>query len=450
MDINNRKAEKPLINIIFRVTISSLVLAAGVAAMVALASMKTPPVEKKPPERSLQVTAVEVHPEDVAVTITGYGEARSLNVVDISPEVAGRVVAVHPRLEPGEVIDAGELLFRIDPTDYAAAAEQAAATVDQLRQSIRLLEKQRLVDSQRLKTLERNRDLAKQEFERLKALYEKDRVGTRSGVEAAEQGYNRAVDLAAQMARALALYPIQISEAESSLAAAESRREVARANLARSEVRAPFTGRVKSADIESDQYVSPGRPVLTLADDRTLEIQVPLDSRDARRWLQFENGGAPQESAWFGSLEPVPVRIRWTEDPEGRGWQGRLHRVVKFDQETRTVTVAVRIDAADAHPEAGGLPLVDGMFCMVEIPGKLLEGVFRLPRWAVSFEETVYISRDGRLKTVPVTVAHVQGEEAFVSEGLSPGEKVVTTRLIDPLENTLLEITATEQEASRS
>jgi RND family efflux transporter MFP subunit len=451
MQINNRKAKRPMINIVVRAGVSILVLAAGVAAMVALAGMKSPPVEKIPPERALQVTAFEVAPEDVAVSITGYGEVKSLNVVTLSPEVAGRVVAVHPRLEPGEVIPAGELLYKIDPRDYAAAATQARAAVNQLRQSIRLLEKQLAIDTRRLKTLERNRDLSRDEFRRLKTLYETDKVGTRSGVEAAEQRYNNAADQAAIMARALALYPIQLSEAKSSLAAARSRQEVAETNLARCEVRAPFKARIKAADIEANQYVSPGIPVLTLADDQTLEIQVPLDSRDAKQWLIFQASDSAPDSAWFGSLAPVDCTIRWTEDPGGPGWQGRLHRVVKFDQETRTVTVAVRIDAAEANPRGGGgLPLVEGMFCSVEIPGRELRGVFRLPRWAVSFENTVFLSDNGRLKTVPVTVARIEGEAAFVSEGLESGDKVITTRLIDPLENVLLKVTLPKTEASRS
>ena len=229
----------------------------------------------------------------------------------------------------------------------------------------------------------------------MKQLYETDKVGTRSGVEAAEQRYNTAADLAAVMARALSLYPIQISEAKSSLAAARSRQEVAATNLARCEVRAPFKARLKMSAIEANQYVTPGMPALTLANDQTLEIQVPLDSRDARRWLIFQEGGSPRDSAWFGQLKPVVCRIRWTEDPGGSGWEGRLHRVVKFDQETRTVTVAVRVGAGEAHSTDGrGLPLVEGMFCAVEIPGRDLPGVFRLPRWAVSFENTVFVSRE--------------------------------------------------------
>ena len=53
---------------------------------------------------------------------------------------------------------------------------------------------------------------------------------------------------------------------------------------------------------------------------------------------------------------------------------------------------------------------------------------------------------DSRLKTVLVEVERVQGEEAFVSSGLNAGDVVVVTRLIDPLENSLLELSFAEDE----
>ena len=81
------------------------------------------------------------------------------------------------------------------------------------------------------------------------------------------------------------------------------------------------------------------------------------------------------------------------------------------------------------------------MFCSVQIPGKQLENVFRLPRWAVTFDNTVYVANaDNRLQTGPVTVARTEGETVYVSKGLSVGDSVITTRLIDPLENALLEV----------
>jgi hypothetical protein len=170
-------------------------------------------------------------------------------------------------------------------------------------------------------------------------------------------------------------------------------------------------------------------------------VLVPLDSREARQWLQFAPITTPGETAWFRKLEPVTCDIRWTEAPEGHTWTGKLDRVVNFDQQTRTLTVAVRVAGRDAlSRDAARLPLVDGMFCSVGIPGKTVIGVVRLPRWAVSFENTVYVSENGRLKTRPVKVARAEGEDAFVQGGLSQGDIVIITRLVDPLENVLLDL----------
>jgi len=57
----------------------------------------------------------------------------------------------------------------------------------------------------RLATLERNRDLAKAEFNRMDSLFRRDRVGTRSNVDKAEQTYNTTRDQVDQMALMLAI-----------------------------------------------------------------------------------------------------------------------------------------------------------------------------------------------------------------------------------------------------
>jgi len=241
------------------------------------------------------------------------------------------------------------------------------------------------------------------------------------GVESAEKAMLSAADLTNQISQVL---------------------ETAETNLERCEVRAPFNARIKSVSLEKGQYVTPGQNIITLADDSVLEIQVPLDSRDARKWLRFNVEKTNRKTAWFASLEQVPCKIRWTENNSGQTWDGQLHRVVKFDQQTRTLTVAVRVDAETAlkkNPQF--LPLVEGMFCSVKILGKTMHNVFRVPRQAVSFENTVYIAIGNRLKTVPVKIARMEGEYAYVADGLNAGDMVITTRLSDPLENALLEIT---------
>lgn len=438
-------------NVIWRIVVCAAVLGIGLLGMRTLASMRTPPKEAQPEERVLKVEAVRVAPEDVPVFMTGYGDVQPLDEVSIAPEVSGRIVSVHPRLEVGEILSEGEVLFVVDPRNYEAAVQEARAHVSQLETSIARLEKQLVLDRDRLKTVERSRELARAEYERQLKLFQEHKVAARSRVDSAESAYNAAADQVDQMAQMVALYPLQIQEARSRLDAARAGLDLARANLDRCTVRAPFRGRIKAVSVETGQFISPGQNVLTLADDSILEIHVSLDSRDARRWLPFQGSAEADDVAWFGGLENVRVPIQWTEDLENHVWQGNLHRVVEFDRRTRTLTVAIRIPAEEALSRGSGdLPLVEGMFCKVSIPGKTLQGVMRLPRWAVSMNGTVYVAREGRLETVDVTLARIQGDEALISGGLEPGDLVITTRLTDPLENSLLEITNGEPSEERN
>lgn len=451
LDLNSRRTKGLLRKKLSHILVCILFLAAGIFGMAALADSKKPPAEAKIEERVLQVQAIRAHPVDVPVVITGYGEMRSLRAVAVSPEVSGTIIEVHPRLDVGEIIPRGEALFRIDTRNYEAAMKEARATVMQWENTIKRLEKQYATDQQRLHTLRRNRELAELEFNRLRKLYQKDKVGTRSGVEKAEQAYNVATDQVDQINQALALYPIQIKEVFGSLASAQARLSVAAANLERCTVAAEFDARIKSVSIEQGQFVAPGQQVLTLADDAILEIHVPLDSRDVSQWLQFSGSYKHRGTAWFAGLELVTCSIRWTEASDNHTWRGQLHRVVRFDRHTRTLTVAVRIDSAEAAGnDTQSLPLVEGMFCAVDIPGKTLKNVYRLPNWAVSYKNTVYEIRDSRLKTVPVKVARIEGDTAIVSGGLQPGDLVISTRLVDPLENILLEVTHVDHQGRSS
>lgn len=403
------KAKKPAMVVLISIVFSIIILIIGVMGMKMLASMKTPPAEAKNGERPLRVETRQVKQEDVPVFITGYGEVKTFNVVPIAPEVTGKIVKIHSRLEAGEIIPKGEILFKIDPRDYMTV---------------------RKTGRDRLKILKRSQELAEREYERILVLFEKNSVGTQTGVEAAEKAMLSASDLTNQIAQVL---------------------ETAETNLERCEVRAPFNARVKSVSLEKGQYVTPGQNVVILADDSILEIQVPLDSRDAREWLRFNREKTDGKTAWFAGLEQVLCKIRWTENNNGQTWDGQLHRVVKFDQQTRTLMVAVRVYAETAmkkNPQS--LPLVEGMFCSVKIPGRTLNNVFRLPRQAVSFENTVHLAVDDRLKTVPVKVARMEGENVYVYGGLNADDMVVNTRLIDPLENALLEITNNSQEEKQS
>ncbi|RLC02986.1 MAG: hypothetical protein DRH90_12445 [Deltaproteobacteria bacterium] len=429
--------------IVIRIIICLIVLLFGLLIMNKLSALKKPPAEAKRTEQALQVEGTIVKTEDVRVILTGYGEIKTLNTVSISPEISGRVVDVHPRLDAGEIIPRGATLFKIDSRIYAATLQEANASLQQLKNTVLRLEKQLSLDRKRQKTIGRNRDLAQLEFKRIQQLYEVNDVGTRSSVDRTEQAYNATVDQADLMARTLALYPLQIQEVNSGIEAAKARFAIAEVNLLRCRVTSPFTGRIKNASVEIGQFVTPGQPLVTLADDTLLEIQISLAAEDARQWLLFDHNQSENQTTWFSKPTPVACKLRWTENPETDPWTGILDKVVQFNPQTRTLTVAIHIDAKNVQTREHSLfPLVEGMFCIVDVPGKTIQNVVRLPRWSVSFENTVYLAtEESRLKTIPVKVIYAEGENVFVSEGLTPGQTVVTTRLSDPLENALLAVT---------
>ena len=140
MELNEvPKVSKPAMIVVKSVAFSLLALIIGILGMTKLASLKKPPAEIKVEERSLRVEVRTAAPEDVPVYIAGYGETKALDVVSISPEVSGRIVAIHPRLEVGETVKKGEIIFRIDPRDYRAALSEAQATTEQFKNTIKNL-----------------------------------------------------------------------------------------------------------------------------------------------------------------------------------------------------------------------------------------------------------------------------------------------------------------------
>jgi RND family efflux transporter MFP subunit len=377
--------------VLVRILLCLLILAGGVFGMKKLKQMKKPPhkVEKKEP--ALPVQVVRVQAKTVPVSISGYGEIVARTEVTLPAEVAGRITFAHQDLRAGAVIEKGEILYRINEQDFHLNLESA---------------------QDRLKTLVRDLELARKEYARIRDLYAKKKVGTESSVEKGEQAVNAMNN--------------QIIQVKQSI-------EQAKLQLSRCVIRAPFTGRVTELFADKDEYVTPGKNLLTLTDDSDLEIQVPLDSRDALEWLHFQPGR--EGSSWFGSLEKTGCTVTWTEK-ENLHVQGYLDRVIRFDPRTRSLTVAIRLQPKNSTD----FPLVQGMFCRVDIAGRSLENVFALPRSAVSFEQTVYVVQENRLHTRKMQVARTEESTAFISGGLQEGEQIIVTRLENPLENSLIRI----------
>ncbi len=356
-----------------------------------LKAMKKPPAQAEIKERSLLVQVIQIEEETIPVVISGYGEIISRTIITLPAEVAGRILSVHENLQVGAVINKGEVLYRINEQNYRLELESAQA---------------------RKKSLARDLELARKEFSRISTLYSKNKIGTKSSVEKEEQSVNAIHSQIIQVEQSLALAKLQLS---------------------RCIIRAPFSGRITELHADQDEYVTPGINLLTLVDDSDLEVQVPLDSRDAVNWLRFQSN--QQDGSWFGQPEKTPCTVIWTENKAVQV-QGSLDRVVRFDPRTRSLVAAIRMQ----QDSKATFPLVQGMFCRVDIAASSLEQVLALPKSAVTFEQSVYVVEENRLHTRKVDVARVQNGKALIRSGLEAGEVVIITRLENPPENSLVRI----------
>lgn len=385
-------------SIFLRVFFVLLILGVGIGGFAGLKRLKQPPRQVSKQEKALAVEVVEVQPADYRVTLEGYGELQPVTSVVLSTEVAGRIITTYEPLETGRLIEEGAVLFTLDQREYAIAYDTALA---------------------RLEVLRRDFVLATKEFDRLGGLYREKNVGTLPIVEQAERAVNTIANQIRQVER------------DRDLAALQRERCI---------IRAPFPCRVVEVMVEQGEYVAGGKQLVTIVDDRSLEIEIALDSREAAKWLEFAPAGQPGPVNWFGQLQPVACRIHWTESSESLAGSGTLDRVVRFEPTTRSLVVAVKLD-----PETNqSFPLVAGMFCRVEVPAKMLKNVCQLPRQAVTQEQSVYRVVESRLRSTPVTVVRMAGPNAYIAAGLRPGDTVVTTRLVDPLEHTLIQVSARE------
>jgi len=113
-------------------------------------------------------------------------------------------------------------------------------------------------------------------------------------------------------------------------------------------------------------------------------------------------------------------------------WRGRIVRSgARVDEKTRLLDVYVRIEQPfRSHP-----PLLPGFFTRVEFQGRLLSGVYVIPRRAIHLEEgrpVVWVVKEGRLLRRMVEILYFDREEAVLRKGLKPGDRVVVSRVSGP------------------
>lgn len=198
------------------------------------------------------------------------------NIVEISPDVGGRIVTV--MVQENQHVEAGDILFRIDPDPYRIAVEQADADISDAQLALSQAETAVATSGVDIGTARANVEYARRNLARERELMERG-FNTRARVESFENQLSDArarlnAALAAQQDARAAVGGASTRGSRSeypAVAAARARRAEAQLNLERTVIRAPISGTISEIDnLQVGQMATPGRMVVSIvADDQT-------------------------------------------------------------------------------------------------------------------------------------------------------------------------------------
>jgi RND family efflux transporter MFP subunit len=355
---------------------------AGVLGMVLLLATR-PRLEthRREPPAPL-VRALSVLPQSVRLSVRTHGSVEPRTESDLVPEISGPVIWVSPALATGGFFEAGEVLLRIDPADSRLALERAGAA---------------------LARAESQRALAAKELERLRGLAER----------------NVASD--AQLDDALNADRV----ADAALREARASRESAQRDLARTEIHAPYTGRVRSESVDAGQFVSRGAPIARLFAVDYAEIRLPVPDADLAHlelpaYYRGEQGVRGPDVSLHAELAGAR-----------RTWQGYVVRTEgEIDPHTRMLRLVARVDDPYARRDPARVPLPLGLFVDAEIAGREVQNAVVLPRAALrDANHVLVIDAEDRLHPREVAVLRATQDEVVIGGGLAAGERVCTSPL---------------------
>lgn len=335
-------------------------------------------IERKPPQR--HVTVVEtmaVAPGNHDTRIYAMGTVLSDRQIILKSQVAGEVVWVSPRFVMGGILKKGETLIRLSASDYTLALDKAQSNLDKALADLEIEKGQQQIAKEELKLISR---LSKETV----------------------------------METALALRKPQLAQARAAVASARSDLGKARLDLERIRIKAPFDALVLEKNVDKGSMASAQGTLATLVDvsQYMVEAQVPLD-----------------RLGLLAAREQSGSRAVIRSLSSGNTWQGRVVRTTgKITGQSRMAGVLIQVaDPLGLKKGSKHSPLLLDDHVEAVITGSPLEAVYALPRSVVRENNTIWIYDNGRLDIRQVDPVWKEKDRIFVMEGLTPGDRVITS-----------------------
>ena len=207
-----------------------------------------------------------------------------LDKVSVSAEVGGKITAVLVR--ENQHVNAGDLLFRIDPQPFELQLAQADAAIATAQAGEIALQNSSALSGADVSAAQEQIAFARSNLARQEALWKRG-FTTKASYEAAQHQVSigqealRLAQAKGREASAKLATGAQVPGVYPQVAAAQAQRQVVQLSLARTEVRAPVGGTVTQASrLQLGQQMITGVPVVTLVADGSAYIEANFKETD--------------------------------------------------------------------------------------------------------------------------------------------------------------------------
>jgi len=358
-------------------------------------------------ERVFAANVVTIAPNDVAPVLRTFGEVRSRRTLDLRAKSSGTVIEMWDGFEEGARVTAGQMLFRVDPSDAQAAVETGQANLTQAQDALRDAERNLALSRDDLLAVQEQAALREKALERQQSVLSSG-FGSAALVEDAELAAASARQAVVSRRQSLAAAEARLDQANTGLTRARIDLAEAQRLLDDTTIYAAFDGTLSGVSLVLGGLVTNNEQVGQLVDPSQLEVSFRISTPQYARFL--DTGGR---------LAAAPVSIRLEAFGAEFTASGTLDResAVVAEGQTGRLLYARLENARGFRP---------GDFVTVEVEEPLLRGVALVPASALDAGQNVLVvGEEERLQRVQVNLLRRQGDDVIIRAPDLAGRDIV-------------------------